>query len=66
MTIFLILYGLAGVGVISVSRIDNGNSGWSSPGFVAFQLLLWPITVIYVWAQMKIIMWNGKVIWRRK
>lgn len=66
MTIFLILYGLAGVGIISVSRIDHGNSGWSSPSFVVFQLLLWPITVIWVWSQMKIIMFNGKVIWRRK
>lgn len=66
MTIFLIIYGLIGLGLISVSRIDNDNSAWSSPALVFFILFLWPIMIIFVWSQVKVIKWHGKELWRRK
>lgn len=64
--IYAIIYVAIGALMVSGSKIENDNSAWSAPSVAIPMLLLWPVCLIYMWATIQVIRWNGKEIWRRK
>ncbi len=62
---YIIGYLVIGFIISLLCRKENDRMIWGEPALVLFVICFWSLLVIYWWSVVKVIRWNGKVIWRR-